>query len=72
MSVKIISNNNNKLTLQVEVELSGSMLEIEDKIQAACNAVGSLGTEKGLEHFDADGTPIIIGEKKIYCKAERE
>ena len=68
MSAKIVSRNDDKLTLQVEVDISGSMLEAEEKIQAACNAVGALSTEKALEHFDTDGTPEIIGEKKIYCK----
>ncbi len=66
MAVKIASRSDDKLTVQVEIDISGSMLEAEEKIQAACNEVGSLSTEKALEHFDTDGTPELIGEKKIH------
>jgi hypothetical protein len=72
MAVEIISRKGDELTLQVKIDISGSMLEAEEKIQAACNAVGSLSTEKALEYFDTDGTPVIIGEKKIHGKNERE
>lgn len=72
MSVKIVSRQGDELILQVKVDISGTMLEAEEKIQATCNAVGSLSTEKALEHFDTDGTPIMIGEKKIHGKNERE
>lgn len=72
MSVKIISDDGQELTLQVKVDISGSMLEAEEKIQAVCNAVGLLSTEKALEYFDTDGTPLRVGEKKIYRKGERK
>lgn len=72
MSVKILSDDGRELTLEIKVDLSGSMLEMEEKIQAICNAVGSVSTEKALTHFDTDGTPLRIGEKKIYCKDEGE
>lgn len=68
MTAKIVSQKGDELTLQVTVELKGSMLEMEDKIQEACNALGTLSTEKALEHFDTDGTQIVIGEKKIHSK----
>ncbi len=72
MAVEIISRKGDELTLQVKIDISGSMLEAEEKIQTACHAVGLLSTEKALEYFDTDGTPIIIGEKKIHGKNERE
>lgn len=72
MSVKIISEDGQELTLQVKVDLSGSMLEAEEKIQAICNAVGSISTEKVLEHFDTDGTTLRVGEKKIHQQGERK
>lgn len=65
MSVKILSDNGEQLTLEVKIDLSGTMLEMEEKIQAICNAVGSVSTEKALTHFDTDGTPLQVGEKKI-------
>ncbi|EKD72163.1 MAG: hypothetical protein ACD_45C00745G0001 [uncultured bacterium] len=72
MSVKIVSNDDQKLTLQVTVDISGSMLEAEEKIMAACNALGSLSTEKVLANFDTDGTPIKMGQKKIHGKNKRK
>jgi len=68
MSVKIVSEEGQKLTVQVTVDISGSMLEAEEKIMEACNALGSLSTEKALTYFDTDGTPIQVGQKKIYGK----
>ena len=70
MSAKIISSNGTKLTLQVQVDISGTMLEMEERIQKACNDIGSLSTEKALESLDTDGTPIVIGEKKIHGENE--
>ena len=64
MPVKIVSEDGKNLTLQVTVDISGSMLEAEEKIMAACNALGSLSTEKALTRFDTDGTPIKMGQKK--------
>lgn len=72
MSIKVISEDGQKLTVQVTVDISGSMLEAEDKIMAACNALGSLSTKKTLDRFDTDGTPIKMGEKKIHGKNERK
>lgn len=70
MSVTIISEDGKNLTLQVTVDISGSMLEAEEKIMTACNALGALSTEKALSQFDTDGTPIKMGEKKIYGKSQ--
>jgi len=70
MPVKIVSEDGKNLTLQVTVDISGSMLEAEEKIMAACNAVGALTTEKALCQFDTDGTPIKMGEKKIHGEGQ--
>lgn len=59
MSLEIISQEGSKLTLQMKIDLSGSMLEAEEKIQSACNVIGSLITQKVLERFDTDGSPVI-------------
>lgn len=72
MSVKIVSEDGQKLTVQVTVDISGSMLESEEKIMAAVNAVGALSTEKALSQFDTDGTPIKMGEKKIHGESQRK
>ncbi len=40
--IQITSRNGNELTIAVKVNISGSLLEAEDAIQNACNAVGLL------------------------------
>ena len=71
MSLEIISQAGDELTLQVKIDFSGSMMQVEEKIQSACNEVGTLSTKKTLERFDADGSPVIIGDHK-YTVREKD
>ncbi len=61
MSARLISANKDTVTMQVEVKLGGSMLEMEAGIQDAINEVGVLATGEALHRFDTDGTAIDIG-----------
>lgn len=70
MSSEIISQVGNELVMQVTISLSGSMLEVEEKILRACNEVGALSTEKALSQFDADGSPIVIGNTKYTSRTK--
>jgi hypothetical protein len=70
MSAEIISQVGNELTLQIKIDLSGSMLEQEEKILMGCNALGLLSTEKALERFDTDGSPILIGGTKYTSRGQ--
>jgi len=70
MSANIISQAGDELTLQVKIDLSGSLLEVEEKIVSACNSVGVLSTELALSRFDTDGSPIRIGGQK-YTSREK-
>jgi hypothetical protein len=45
---KMIAVNNDEIVLQVRVKLNGSMLNMEEAIQAAVNEVGSLATTEAL------------------------
>ena len=49
---EVIAVNDNEVILQVRVTLSGSMLEVEEKIQSAVNEVGSLATSEALKRFE--------------------
>lgn len=64
MAATIVSQSGNKLVVQVEIELSGTMLEMEESILKSFNEVGKLGTEEALKKFDADGMPIKMGNVK--------
>lgn len=68
MAAKLISVKENTITLQVEVTLGGSMLEMEAGIQQAVNALGTLATGEALHRFDTDGAAIDIGGEKWTSK----
>lgn len=70
MAAKIISQTDGKLTLQVEVDISGPMLDIEESILTACNEVGCLSTEVALLQFDADGSPLQVGGVKFSSRGK--
>lgn len=45
---------------------------MEDRIQQACNELGAVATQKALEYFDTDGSPIVIGGIKWTAQRNRE
>ncbi len=53
-----------KVTLQISVDINGPMLEVEERIQQALNGAGCELTEKALEQFDTDGSPVMTGSIK--------
>ncbi|MDM8547563.1 ISKra4 family transposase [Candidatus Venteria ishoeyi] len=67
---KIVARKGNKLTMQVTVELTGSLMDMEDIILDACNDMGCLATEEALQKFDADGSPIMVGNTKMTSKGK--
>jgi len=68
MSAQVVSVNGGRVTLQVEVELGGSMLEMESSIQDAVNELGTLATAEALSRFDTDGGGLEIGGQKWSVK----
>ena len=52
------------VTLEISVNVKGAMLEVEQRIQQALNDAGCGLTEKALEQFDTDGTPVMTGSIK--------
>lgn len=68
MTVEVVSRNNNKVTVQVEIDLSGPMLEVEESIQYAVNSVGKFATKEKLEQYDTDGSPIKLGSEKLTAR----
>lgn len=67
---KIIARKGNKLTLEVTVELTGGLMDMEDSILDACNEMGCLATGEALQKFDADGSPIMVGKTKMTSKGK--
>ena len=67
----ITARNGDQITLEVKFDISGSMLEREEKILLALNAAGNVVTREALNGFDADGQPIVMGGVKWYSKGKQ-
>lgn len=65
MTVSIVKNSTDSITLQVTVPFNRSMMDSENAIQKALNDVGSVATSELLKKFDTDGSPIIMGNVKM-------
>jgi hypothetical protein len=70
MSVKVVSQSDQSLTIQVTFRLEGTMLRVEEGIQAALNEAGLVATEQKLRSFDTDGSPLIFGAVKLTSKGQ--
>lgn len=58
MPASIVSSNANSVTIQITIPFGTTMLGSEDEIQDGLNLAGQLATEKALEQFDSDGSPL--------------
>ena len=67
MPAQLLSSTPEKVVLQLELPLSGSMLKQEEQIQEVLNEVGILFTG---EAFNADGSPLITGQIKWASKGQ--
>ena len=70
MIASIVEESGSKVKLQIEIDLKGTMMDIECVIQQGVNEVGNLATEKALKKFDTDGTNIKVGEIILTSKGE--
>src|SRR3990167_10260637 len=68
MTVSIIKQNNDSITLQVTVPFNRSMLDSESAIQDAANKIGAVATAELLKTFDTEGEDIIWGSVKMTSK----
>ena len=65
---QVVRRSGKEVTVEVTVRLSGSLLEMEDAILEATNAVGRCATEEALGRFDTDGSPMRVGETKLTVR----
>lgn len=66
----ISGREGNRIKIKVTVDLSGEILEAEESILHAVNAVGNVATAEALKRFDADGDPIMMGDSRWYSKGK--
>lgn len=70
MAVLIKARSGEKLTVEVEFDLSGSMLDSEVAIRAALNEAGTLATGEALKRFDTDGSRIVMRGQRWFSRGE--
>ena len=70
MTAKVMERRENRVTIQVEVELGRSMLDNEEAIAQALNEAGVLASGEALKQFDTDGSPITIGATRYTSKGQ--
>lgn len=69
MSIKIISNNNKKITLEVTIDLDNeNFLETEEVIMDKVNEIGQAVTIEAVKLLDVEDRVIIVDENKLYAK----
>ena len=69
MSVKIISNNNKRVTLEVTIDLDNeNFLETEELIMDKVNELGRTVTIEALKNLDLKESVITVDGKRLYAK----
>lgn len=73
MSSKITKRTGNRITLELELDLSEySMLDSEASIAKVLNDAGLLLSEASLLKFDTDGSPLEVGGKKYTSRGQEK
>ena len=70
MPAAIVARSESTFTIQVEVPYGSSMLDAEETLQQRLNEAGTLATGEILRRFDADGSPIQVGDTKLTSKGK--
>ncbi len=69
MSVKIISNNEKRITLEVSIDLDNeNFLQTEELIMDTVNELGQKMTKQAMEVLDIKETVIAVKEQSLYAK----
>jgi hypothetical protein len=66
-----ITRTGDRVTVQIEVTLSGSMLACEESILNALNEAGSAATREALQRFDTDGSRLELGGQLWFSKGRQ-
>jgi hypothetical protein len=71
MPVSLIEVKGSRVKIELTVELGRSMLDTEERIQAALNEAGCIASREALGYFDTDGSPIQIGPEIWRTKGQQ-
>ncbi len=70
--VTLMSVENEVVKVELEINISGSMLDAEETLQKALNEAGIVVTREMLKRFDTDGSPILTGGIRWTAKGTVE
>src|SRR3954465_6373015 len=70
MPAAIVTRTESGFTIQVEIPYASSMLDAGEALQQRLNEAGTLATGEVLQRFDADGSPIRVGDTKLTTKGK--
>ncbi len=69
MSVKIISNNKKRVTLEVTIDLDNeNFLQTEELIMDKVNELGQTITKEAMKNLDIKESVISVKEQNLYAK----
>jgi len=69
MSIKIISNNEKKITIELTVNLDNeNFLQTEEQIMNKVNELGQTLTKQALKNLDIKKTVLKIKDQTHYAK----
>lgn len=70
--VRLCAVEQDVVTLEVKVDISGALPDAEERICAALNEAGMAATQEALKRFDTDGAAIVTGAIKWTSKGQEE
>jgi hypothetical protein len=69
MSIRIISNNKKRITLEVTIDLENeNFLQTEELIMDKVNELGQTLTEEAMKNLEIQERVISIKDKNLYAK----
>lgn len=73
MSVKIISNNKKRITLEVSIDIDNeNFLQTEELIMDKVNELGKKITQEALKNLEIKERVIVVKEQKLYAKNSKK
>lgn len=70
MAATVRTLTENSIEVTFTLNLGGSMLKIEENLLNALNQAGSVAMAEAISRFDADGTPLKMGNLKFTSKGK--
>jgi hypothetical protein len=71
MNAKLLGVEGTTVKIEVTIDLSTSMLMMEENIQQSLNAAGLIATETALKYLDTDGMPLEVAGEIMRTKGEQ-